>query len=239
MSSSVDYNEITYNGLWKNNPALVQLLGLCPLLAVTGSVVNAVGLGLATTAVLVGSNIAVSLIRKAVSDAVRLPVFVMIIAALTTCTELLMKAYAFELYEVLGIFIALITTNCAILGRADAFACKNKVLPAAWDGLMMGVGFTLVLISVGAIREILGNGTLFANMHLLLGPMASNWTLHLFGDNFQGLLVAVLPPGAFIVTGFLIALKNIVDAKQNERAKRQKATEPKVSKRVRTTGAVS
>ena len=113
---STDYREISHNGLWKNNPALVQLLGLCPLLAVSGSVVNALGLGLATTLVLVGSNISVSLIRKNVSDAVRLPVFVMIIASFTTCTELVMKAFTYELYQVLGIFIPLIVTNCAILG---------------------------------------------------------------------------------------------------------------------------
>jgi|TARA_B100000809_G_scaffold29239_1_gene25361 electron transport complex protein RnfE len=239
MSTPVNYKEISHNGLWKNNAALVQLLGLCPLLAVTGSIVNALGLGLATMLVLVGSNMAVSLIRHAVSDAVRLPAFVMIIASFTTCTELLMKAYTFELYQILGIFIPLIVTNCAILGRADAFACKNKVLPSIWDGLMMGAGFTLVLVAIGTIREIIGSGTLFADMHLLLGPMAENWTIHLFGDNFQGMLIAILPPGAFIVTGFLIALKNIIDAKQSERAKRAKAADPKISKRVRTTGTVS
>ena len=236
---STDYQEISKNGLWKNNPALVQLLGLCPLLAVTGSVVNALGLGLATILVLVGSNIAVSLIRKTVSEAVRLPAFVMIIASFTTCTELLMKAYTYELYQILGIFIPLIVTNCAILGRADAFASKNSVLPSAFDGLMMGLGFTLVLLSVGAIREVLGSGTLFADMHLLLGPGAENWTLNLFGD-YRGLLVAILPPGAFIVTGFLIAAKNLIDVKLDEREK-AKRTEPviKGSKRVRTTGTIT
>lgn len=239
MASTVDYKELSINGLWKNNPALVQLLGLCPLLAVTGSVVNALGLGLATLAVLVGSNVAVSLIRKSVSDAVRLPAFVMIIATFTTCTELLMKAFTFELYQVLGIFIPLIVTNCAILGRADAFACKNKVGPAAFDGLMMGLGFMAVLLAIGAIREVLGAGTLFADMDLLLGPMAANWTLDLFGDDYPGFLIAVLPPGAFLVCGFLIAIKNVIDAKQAEKAKALKAAEPKVSKRVRSTGEVS
>jgi len=234
------YQEISVNGLWKNNPALVQLLGLCPLLAVSGSVVNALGLGLATILVLVGSNVAVSLIRKAVSDAVRLPAFVMIIASFTTCTELLMKAYTFELYQILGIFIPLIVTNCAILGRADAFASKNSVLPSALDGLMMGLGFTLVLAAVGSIREIIGNGTLFADMHLLLGDMASNWTLNLLGDDYPGMLVAVLPPGAFIVTGFLIALKNVIDKKIEEKEKALRV-EPAVkgSKRVRTTGTIA
>ncbi len=239
MSKTVDYREISHNGLWKNNPALVQLLGLCPLLAVTGSVVNALGLALATLLVLVGSNIAVSLIRHSVSDAVRLPAFVMIIASFTTCTELLMKAFTYELYQILGIFIPLIVTNCAILGRADAFACKNKVLPSAVDGLMMGLGFGLVLLAVGAIREILGSGTLFADMHLLLGDIASNWTLQLFGDSYPGFLVAVLPPGAFLVSGFLIALKNIIDARNEAKAKTLKQPVEKGAKRVRTTGAIS
>ncbi len=239
MSKTVDYREISHNGLWKNNPALVQLLGLCPLLAVTGSVVNALGLALATLLVLVGSNVAVSLIRHSVSDAVRLPAFVMIIASFTTCTELLMKAFTYELYQILGIFIPLIVTNCAILGRADAFACKNRVLPSAVDGLMMGLGFGLVLLTVGAIREILGSGTLFADMHLLLGDIASNWTLQLFGDGYPGFLVAVLPPGAFLVSGFLIALKNIIDARTEAKAKALKQPVEKGAKRVRTTGAIS
>src|SRR5690606_13026659 len=146
-NSPIDYKDLSLNGLWKNNPALTQLLGLCPLLAVTGSVVNALGLGIATMAVLVGSNLAVSLIRHAVSDAVRLPAFVMIIASFTTCAELLMQAYTFELYQILGIFIPLIVTNCAILGRADAFASRNRLLPSALDGFMMGLGFTLVLVA--------------------------------------------------------------------------------------------
>ena len=237
---STDYKEISLNGLWKNNPALVQLLGLCPLLAVSGSVVNSLGLALATTLVLVGSNISVSLIRKTVSDAVRLPAFVMIIASFTTCTELLMKAFTYELYQVLGIFIPLIVTNCAILGRADAFASKNNVADSAFDGLMMGLGFGLVLVAVGAIREVLGNGTLFSGMELLLGPIAENWTITLF-DNYSGFLIAILPPGAFIVTGFLIAIKNAVDGELEKREKARRAAEPKekVSKRVRTTGTIT
>lgn len=236
--STTDYQEITKNGLWTNNPALVQLLGLCPLLAVSGSVVNSLGLGLATILVLVGSNIAVSLIRNSVSDAVRLPAFVMIIASFTTCTELVMKAYTYELYQILGIFIPLIVTNCAILGRADAFASKNPVLPSALDGFMMGVGFTLVLIAVGAIREIIGSGTLFDNMELLLGPMAENWTLNLFGE-YRGFLVAILPPGAFIVTGFLIALKNIIDSRAEEQRKKNSDKVVSGTKRVRVTGTIS
>lgn len=233
------YAEITRNGLWNNNPALVQLLGLCPLLAVSGSVVNALGLGLATMLVLTGSNVSVSLIRSAVSDAVRLPAFVMIIAAFTTCAELLMQAYTYELYQILGIFIPLIVTNCAILGRADAFASKNRVLPSALDGFMMGLGFMLVLVCVGAVREVIGGGTLFANMHLLFGDIARNWQLNLFGQNYPGFLVAVLPPGAFIVVGFLIALKNIIDNRIQTR-KAAKQTKPaKGSRRVRTTGQIA
>ncbi len=233
------YQEISLNGIWKNNPALVQLLGLCPLLAVTGSVVNAMGLGLATMLVLMGSNISVSLIRNAVSEAVKLPAFVMIIASFTTCTELLMQAFTYELYQILGIFIPLIVTNCSILGRADAFACKNKILPSAVDGFMMGLGFMLVLLAIGAIREIIGSGTLFDNMHLLFGEMARNWTLNLFGENYKGFLVAVLPPGAFLVAGLLIALKNITDAQIEKRKAAQKAAVPKGSKRVRTTGQIA
>ena len=238
MSDAADYQAISKNGLWTNNPALVQLLGLCPLLAVTGSVVNALGLGLATLLVLTSSNIIVSLIRKGVSDAVRLPAFVMIIAALTTCIELLMRAFTYELYTILGIFIPLIVTNCAILGRADAFASKNPVLPSAADGLMMGLGFMFVLLAVGAVRELLGNGTLFDDMHLLLGESARNWTWQPF-EHYPGFLVAVLPPGAFIVTGFLIALKNSVDAQLKRREALRTAKPVKGNKRVRTTGNIN
>lgn len=235
----VNYKEISVNGLWTNNPALVQLLGLCPLLAVTGSVVNALGLGLATMLVLVGSNVAVSLIRSAVSDAVRLPAFVMIIAAFTTCTELLMQAFTFELYQILGIFIPLIVTNCAILGRADAFASKNKIMPSAIDGLMMATGFLGVLLAIGAIREVIGSGTLLANMHLLLGEDTRDWQISVFGEQYKGFLVAVLPPGAFLVAGLLIALKNIIDARLETRRRAQQGKVLKGSKRVRTTGQIA
>ncbi|MFT6791132.1 MAG: electron transport complex protein RnfE [Cellvibrionaceae bacterium] len=237
---SVNYGEITKNGLWTNNPALVQLLGLCPLLAVSGTVVNALGLGLATMLVLVGSNIAVSLIRNIVSDAIKLPAFVMIIASFTTATELLMKAYTYELYQILGIFIPLIVTNCAILGRADAFACKNKVIPSAVDGFMMGMGFALVLIAIGAIREVLGMGTLFSDMQLLFGEAARQWKLDLFGSDYPGLLIAVLPPGAFIVAGLLIATKHSID--DYVERKRMQAHSNKIvkgAKRVRTTGMIN
>jgi len=238
-SSAVNYQEITQNGLWSNNPALVQLLGLCPLLAVSGSVVNALGLGLATMLVLIGSNVVVSLIRNVVSDAVKLPAFVMIIASFTTCTELLMQAYTYELYQILGIFIPLIVTNCAILGRADAFACKNKIIPSAIDGFMMGLGFLLVLVVLGAVRELLGSGTLFADMQLLFGEGARSWKLDLFGENYPGFLVALLPPGAFLVTGFLIAIKNVLDERSKRKLAALKAKPVKGSKRVRTTGVIT
>lgn len=234
-----NYAEISRNGLWNNNPALVQLLGLCPLLAVTGSFVNALGLGMATMLVLIGSNVVVSMIRSAVSDAVKLPAFVMIIAAFTTCTELLMQAFTYELYQILGIFIPLIVTNCAILGRADAFACKNKVLPSAVDGFMMALGFMLVLLTIGSIREIFGNGTLFADMHLIFGAGAENWKINLFGDNYVSFLVAVLPPGAFFVAGLLIAIKNMIDAEIKRRELAAKDRPVKGAKRVRTTGKIA
>ncbi len=234
-----DYRKITLDGLWHNNPALVQLLGLCPLLAVTGTVVNAMGLGLASTLVLTGSNLTVSLFRHFVPDSVRLPIFVMIIAAFVTSIELLMQAFTYELYQILGIFIPLIVTNCAIMGRADAFACKNPVGASVLDGLMMGIGFTAVLMVLGAMREVLGLGTLFSDMQLLFGPAAESWKITLV-DDYSGFLFAILPPGAFVGMGMLIALKNIIDARLEER---RRAQTPKAegggSKRVRVTGNIS
>ena len=235
--STPTYAQIAGNGLWKNNPALVQLLGLCPLLAVTASVVNALGLAVATLFVLVISNLCVSLIRNVVTDSIRLPAFVLIIAAAVTGTELLMQAYAYELYQILGIFLPLITTNCVILGRADAFAAKNRVLPAVVDGVMMGFGFGLVLVVLGAIRELLGTGALFANMDLLLGPAAQSWTL-VIAQDYPGLLLAILPPGAFIITGLLIAGKNVIDARV-ERANTRTVHIETGSKRVRVTGEIA
>jgi H+/Na+-translocating ferredoxin:NAD+ oxidoreductase subunit E len=230
--------EISLDGLWKNNPALVQLLGLCPLLAVTGTVVNAIGLGLATILVLVGSNIAVSLIRNHVSDAVRLPAFVMIIASFVTVTELVMQALTYELYQILGIFIPLIVTNCAILGRADAFASKNGLIPSAVDGFTMGLGFTVVLILLGVIREIIGQGTLFTNMDLIFGEMALNWQIVIFSD-YPDFLFAILPPGAFVAMGLIIAVKNLVDNYLAEKALANKANVEVGSKRARVTGKIS
>ncbi|WP_221798412.1 electron transport complex subunit E [Oceanobacter mangrovi] len=231
--------DISLDGLWNNNPALVQLLGLCPLLAVTGSVVNALGLGLATTLVLTGSNFSVSLIRNHVPDAVRLPAFVMIIASFVTVAELLMQAFTYELYAVLGIFIPLIVTNCSILGRADAFACKNPIIPSVIDGFMMGLGFTVVLCLLGAMREILGQGVVFSNMQLLFGPDAEHWKIVLF-SNYPDFLFAILPPGAFVAMGLLIALKNVIDKRIKDAAARvEKVPTEAVSKRVRVTGKIS
>ncbi|MBM7424208.1 electron transport complex subunit E [Spongiibacter marinus] len=236
--SDVNYREISLNGLWKNNPAIVQLLGLCPLLAVTGSVINAIGMGLATIFVLTVSNTCVSLIRNITSDAVRLPAFVMIIAAAVTCIELLMQAFAYELFQILGIFLPLITTNCVILGRADAFASKNRLLPSMYDGFIMGLGFSAVLILLGAIREVVGTGHIFANMELLFGESAKAWKIVLV-DDYKAFLVAILPPGAFIFTGLIIALKNVIDGEiQKREAAKAENTAP-TSRRVRVTGNIS
>lgn len=241
VKNSVDYQDICQKGLWKNNPALVQVLGLCPLLAVSASVVNALGLGLATLMVLTASNTAVSLIRNQISDTIRLPAFVMIIASLVSCIELMMKAYTYELYQILGIFIPLIVTNCAVLGRAEAFASKNKIIPAALDGFMMGLGFTLVLVCVGAVREVLGSGTLFNNMQLLFGDMAVDWKINVLGDDYPGVILALLPPGAFIVVGFLMAGKNYIDNYIKEKVMENSEAQQiiKGSKRVRTTGHIA
>ncbi|TLP78243.1 electron transport complex subunit E [Pseudomonas nitroreducens] len=235
--SNPGYREIALQGLWKNNPGLVQLLGLCPLLGTSSSMVNALGLGLATIFVLVCSSVAVSLIRGTLSEAVRLPAFLLVIATLTTCVELLMQTWRYELYEVLGIFVPLITTNCVILGRAQSFAANNNVARSAFDGLMMGLGFALVLLAIGTLRELLGHGTLLAGMNLLFGHAAASWKLHIPG--YQGLLLAVLPPGAFLVLGLLIALKNRIDESLADRAKAPAGDAPVTERqRVRVTGVI-
>lgn len=229
------WTQLAREGLWTNNPALVQLLGLCPLLAVSATVVNALGLALATLLVLVGASTTISLIRHQVPSAVRLPAFVMVIAAFVTCAELLMAAFAYSLYQILGIFIPLIVTNCAILGRADAFASRQPVLPAAIDGLMMGLGFGAVLVLMGAIRELVGQGTLFSDMALLFGPVAAHWQITLVVD-YQ-FLFFTLPPGAFFVAGLLIALKNVLDQRRAARAQPVNVA-PRAERRVRVTGTI-
>jgi electron transport complex protein RnfE len=205
---------ITKSGLWTNNVALVQLLGLCPLLAVTGTVINGLGLGIATLITLLLSNTIVSLIRHWLKSEIRIPIFVLIIASIVTAIELIMNAWFHELYLVLGIFIPLIVTNCSIIARAEAFASKNTVLDSALDGFMMGLGFTLVLVVLGGMRELIGFGTLFANAQLMFGSIGESMKIT-FSDNYPGFLLAVLPPGAFIGLGLLIALKNIIEKRQS------------------------
>jgi len=218
------YGRVVRDGLWSNNAAFVQLLGLRPLLAVTGTVVNGLGLGMATTLVLIGSNVTVSLIRNLVRPEVRIPVFVMVIASFVTAIELAMNAYFYDLFKILGIFIPLIVTNCAIIGRAEAFASKNNVGRSFVDALTMGLGFTFALALLGGVRELFGQGTLLAQAGLMFGDAFQNATLTLF-DNYKGFLLAMLPPGAFIGLGFLIALKNVLDKYANRPAQK---TQPNV-----------
>ncbi len=224
------YGSIIGDGLWSNNQALVAMLGLCPLLAVTTTATNGLGMGLATTTVLVLSNATISLIRNLVRPEVRLPVFVLVIASFVTAVELSMQAAFYELYLVLGLFIPLIVTNCAIIGRAEAFASKARLDKAIVDGLAVGIGFTLVLMVLGGIRELLGQGTLFYQAHLLLGEGARGFGLEL-GAKFQGALLAILPPGAFIGLGLLIALKNVIDKRlKGLKAVRARAAEARVAR---------
>lgn len=217
MAVPQSYGSIVADGLWKNNQSLVALLGLCPLLATTTSATNGLGMGLATTLVLTCSNGTVSLIRHLVRPEVRIPIFVLVIASFVTIVELTMQAFFFQLYQVLGLFISLIVVNCTIMGRAEAFASKNRLDRALLDGLAMGLGATLVLMVLGGMRELVAQGTLFDQADLLLGPSASALTLNL-GPDFQGALIAILPPGAFIGLGLLIALKNVLDKRLKQRA---------------------
>ncbi|RZQ51355.1 electron transport complex subunit RsxE [Pseudoalteromonas phenolica] len=227
-----EYKTLIKDGMWANNPAIVQLLGLCPLLAVTSTITNAMGLGIATLLVLVGSNVTVSLVRNFVPKDIRIPVFVMIIAAFVTIVQLLMNAYTFGLYQALGIFIPLIVTNCAIIGRAEAYASKNTPLLSAFDGVMMGLGFMVVLVLLGAMRELIGQGTLFDGANLLLGDWATVLRIEVFQFDNQ-FLVAILPPGAFLGLGLLIAAKNVIDAQI--KAKAQPTQEAEKAPRARVT----
>ena len=214
MDNSNQALNISKSGLWTNNVALVQLLGLCPLLAVTGTIINGLGLGIATLITLVLSNSIVSLIRPWLKSEIRIPIFVLIIASIVTTIELSMNAWFHELYLVLGIFIPLIVTNCSIIARAEAFASKNNLLDSALDGFMMGLGFTLVLVVLGGMREVIGFGTLFANAQLMFGDIGHSMTLT-FSEDYPGFLLAVLPPGAFMGLGLLIAIKNVIDKRQS------------------------
>lgn len=201
------FKEIAYNGLWKQNSGVVQLLGLCPTLAVTTSVVNGVSLGLATALVMAAANGAVSPVRKFVPDEIRVPVFILVIAALVTMIDLAIHGFAEPLHKVLGIFIPLIVVNCIVLARVESFAAKNEPAPAIWDGFMMGIGLTIVLALLGGIREVVGKGTLFSGLDLAFGPAFQSYILTVIPD-YHGFLLAVLPPGAFLGLASLIALRN-------------------------------
>ncbi|MGC9419545.1 MAG: electron transport complex subunit E [Rhodovulum sp.] len=233
---STNYATIARNGIWDNNVVSGQLLALCPLLAVTGTATNGLGMGLASTAVMVGSGLAVSLLRKVITPEIRIPAFVLLIATLVTVVDLAMNAWLHDLHKMLGLFIPLIVTNCAILGRAEAFASRQTPLASAFDGLMMGIGFTLALVILGAVREILGSGTLFANASLLLGPRFGFLELTVFPD-YQGFLLMILPPGGFIVLGFLLALKALVDSRS--RAGTATPANPQVEKVFTAAGVLS
>ena len=213
------YRQIFVAGLWQQNTGLVVLLGLCPLLAVSGTVVNAIGLGLATTLTLVFSNLAVSLARRALRPEIRIPAYVLIIASVVTVIQLLMQAWFHDLYRVLGIFIPLIVTNCAIIGRAEAFASRNAPLPSVIDGLSTGLGVCLALVALGALREVVGRGTLMSQAGLMFGELGESLQLTLIPDH-PGFLLAMLPPGAFIGLGLLIAGRNWLDASLSGRRNR-------------------
>ena len=219
--SQPTYREIIRNGLWKQNTGVVQLLGLCPLLAISTSVVNALSLGLATALVMAASNGAISLIRNLVPKEIRIAVFILIIASLVTAIELAMNAFVHPLYLVLGIFIPLITTNCIVLARTEAFASKNRFLPSVVDGFTMGIGLTAVLVILGGMRELVGKGSLFSGIDLVFGPVANHWVVHVLPD-YNGFLLAVLPPGAFFALGLLVAGKNWLD----QRAAKSQRTIP-------------
>lgn len=222
-----NYARITRDGLWDNNVVFAQMLALCPTLAVTSSATNGLGMGLATTAVLVVSNVIISLVRELVSAEVRIPVYIVLIATLVTVLDMSLNAWAHELYKVLGLFIALIVVNCAILGRAEAFASKANVPESALDGLMMGLGFTASLVVIGGVREVLGSGTLFANAHLLLGQSFAFLETTVI-PQYKGFLLMILPPGGFMVVGLLLAAKRVMDQRREARAKAGQLAEPVV-----------
>ena len=201
------------DGLWKQNAGLVQLLGLCPTLAVTVNITNGLALGVATVFVMMLSNISISPIRNYVPESARVPIFILVIAGLVTIVDLSINALSKPLYDALGIFIPLIVTNCIVLARVEAFASKNSTLPSLYDGFFMGLGLTFVLIILGAVREIVGNGTLFQNLHFLIGDKYEFFTIQLF-DSSNGFLLAALPPGAFIALSALILFLNLVNQKR-------------------------
>ena len=210
------YREIAWNGIWKQNCGIVQILGLCPILAISTNIVNAVSLGLATILVMAMANLVIAALRNFIPYEIRIPVFILIIAALVTVVDLAFNAYLHELYLVLGIFIPLIVTNCIVLARVEAFAAKNEPGGSTVDGIAMGIGLTLVLAVLGAMREVVGSGTLLSGIDMLI-PGAQ--PVVLFGDNYPGFLIAILPPGAFIALGCLIAGRNWIEARKQARAR--------------------
>jgi electron transport complex protein RnfE len=206
-------------GLWTENPGLVKLLGLCPLLAISTSVVNGLGLGLATLLTLIVANLSVSTLRRIILPAIRIPLYVLVIASTVTIIELCLQAWLPALHASLGIFLPLIVTNCLIIGRSEAFASRNTVSSALHDALAMGMGFLWVLVLLGGVRELIGQGTLLDGAATLFGETAGHWTLHVL-DTDNGLLIAVLPPGAFFALGLLLAIKNWLDAAMVARQQR-------------------
>ena len=216
------YREIAWNGIWKQNTGVVQILGLCPILAISTNIVNAVSLGLATILVMAMSNLVIAALRNFIPYEIRIPVFILIIAALVTVVDLAFNAYLHELYLVLGIFIPLIVTNCIVLARVEAYAAKNSPLQSALDGVFMGVGMLWTLALLGGLRELIGSGTLFSGINMVFPSLQP---LHLFGEHYPGFLIAILPPGAFILLGCMIAWKNWIDARAAARQQRA-APEP-------------
>ncbi len=210
------YKDISINGLWKQNPAAVQLLGLCPTLAVTTSAVNGLSLGLATALVMSAANGTVSPVRKLIPNEIRVPVFILVIAALVTVIDMSINAFAHPLHKVLGIFIPLIVVNCIVLARVESFAAKNEPAPSILDGFMMGLGLTLVLGLLGGIRELVGKGTLLSGLDLAFGPAAKQFVITVIPD-YHGFLLAILPPGAFLGLGAIIALRNWIELKNAEK----------------------
>ena len=215
------YSDIIKNGLWNNNIVLKQSLALCPLLAVTSSATNGLGLGLASTAVMVMANILVSLSKDIISKAVRIPVNIIIIATLVTLIDAILNAWLHPLHKVLGLFIPLIVTNCAILGRVESYASKNSVMPSLVDGFFMGIGFTWFLTFLGGIREVLGSGSLFANASLLLGDTFSFLEITVIPD-YRGMLLVILPPGGFLMLGAILGIKQKWE-KASKRAQEKEA----------------
>ena len=213
------YKDIAWNGLWKQNTILAQVLGLCPLLAVSSNLVNAVSLGLATIVVMMLSNFAISALRALIPYEIRIPVFILIIAALVTVIDLAFNAFLHDLYLVLGIFIPLIVTNCIVLARVEAFAAKNGLRAATLDGLVMGVGFVWVIALLGAVRELIGQGTLFSGIEMIFPTLSG---IQVLPESYPGFLIAMLPPGAFFVLGLLIAGRNWLDARANQRMREQR-----------------